>query len=98
MEARNYCGDLQSAVTEWKAEIHAVMGEFETICGEGKEKIEPLVTELRTITEQHTARMEELSKLCPTELTEGGTKGRRSARFKRFWQELGEYRRYRIRI
>jgi hypothetical protein len=98
MEAQDYCGDLKSAVSEWKTKTQAVMGEFETIGGEEKEKIDPLVMELRTITEQHTARMEELSKQCPNELTEGGIKKQRPGRFKNFWEELGEYRRYRIRI
>jgi hypothetical protein len=98
MEAQDYCGSLESAVSEWKTKIRAVMGEFEAIGGEEKEKIDPLVMELHTITEQHTARMEELSRQCPKELVESGTKKRKSARFKHFWDELAEYRRYRIRI
>jgi len=98
METEDYCGDLKSAVSEWKTKIHTVMGEFDTICDEDKEKVSPLVRELHAITEQHTARMEELSEQCPNELTEGGTRKRRSTRFKNFWQELGEYRSCRIRI
>lgn len=98
MEAQDYCRDLKSAVTEWKTKIHAVIGEFETIGSEDKEKVDPLFNELRTIVEQHTARMEELSKQCPSELIEVETKKRGSARLQNFWEELSEYRRYRIRI
>ena len=98
METQDYCRDLKSALSDWKTKIHTVVGEFETISGGEKEKADPLVSELRAITEQHTARMEELSKRCPTEPTAAGSNERRSVRFKKRWQELAEYRRYRIRI
>ena len=84
MEAHDYCRDLKCAVSDRKTKIHAVMGESETICNKEKKKVGPLVRELHTITEQHTARMEELRKQCRNKLTEGRIKKRRSARFKTF--------------
>ncbi len=98
MEARDYCSALQTEVDGWKSKIHNAFGEFDHMPSSEKAKVNPIFNELRAVIEEHTARMEKLSGQCSTELETHQREGDQITGLKKFWQDLGKYRRYRVHL
>ena len=94
MEARDYCSALQTEVDGWKLKVHDAFGKFEQVPSNEKVRINPFFSELKAVIEEHTARMENLSKQCPAELGGKHHGGDQFTRLRKFWRDLGKYRRY----
>jgi predicted nuclease with TOPRIM domain len=90
MEAKNYCATMQTELDSWKAKTRDAIRKFDTMPAEEMDKLRPFLTELKAVVQEHTARLESLSKECPADL--GGERAERGtfAGLKRFWRELGE--------
>jgi hypothetical protein len=98
MEARDYCSALQTEVDGWKSKVHDAFGKLDHVPSSEKASVNPIFSELRAIIEEHTTRMERLSRQCPAELGAQLREGDQFMRLKKFWQDLGKYRRYRVHL
>ena len=98
MEARHYCSALQTEINGWKSKVHDAIGRFNQMPPNERVVVTPVFSELRTIIEEHTARMEKLSEQCPTELGTQRPEDHQFSRFRSFWRDLGKYRRYRVHL
>ena len=98
MEARDYCSALQTEVDGWKSKVFDAIGKFDQVPSNEEARVKPVLGELRAVIEEHTARMEKLSEQCPAELGPQGREGDQFPRLRRFWQDLGKYRRYRVHL
>ena len=98
MEARDYCSALQTEIDGWKSKVHDAIGRFDQMPSGERAVVNPVLRELRTVIEEHTARMEKLSEQCPVELGTKRPEDHQSSRLKRFWRDLGKYRRYRVHL
>ena len=91
MEATEYCASLQSEVAKWKARVHDVEERFDKLPSEEKGKVIPFVNELHSVIEEHTARMEELSRECPVDLGHKKSPRSRFGGLRKLWEGLGDY-------
>jgi hypothetical protein len=91
MEATEYCASLQSEVAKWKAKVHDMEEKFDKLPSEEKGRVTPFVKELHTVIEEHTARMEELSRECPVDLGHGKTRKSKPGGLRKLWEGLGDY-------
>jgi hypothetical protein len=87
MEAIDYCSTLRTEVNSWKSKTHEAFARLDEVPVEEMEKLRPFLSELKTVFEEHTARLENLSKECPAGFAE---KKPESGKLKSFWQRLGE--------
>jgi hypothetical protein len=97
MEAIDYCSTLRTEVNSWKTKAHDAIGRFDELPAEEMEKLHSSLSELKAVVEEHTARLEDLSKMCPEELITKKPKSEseRSAAPRTFWQDLRRSMRYR---
>ena len=98
MEARDYHSNMRLEVDHWKTKAHDVMGRFDDLPTEEMETLRPFLRDLKAVIEEHTARLEDLSMEFPSELNAQRFKTERFTGLKKFWQDLGKYRRYRIHL
>jgi hypothetical protein len=98
MEARDYCSALQTEIDGWKSKVHNAIGRFDQMPSTGRGVVNPVLSELRTVIEEHTARMEALSEQCAVELGTKRSEDHQPSRLKSFWRDLGKYRRYRVHL
>jgi len=98
MEAREYCSALQTEIDGWKSKVHDAIGKFDQVPSDEKARVTPVFGELRAVIEEHTARMEKLSTQCPAELGARRHDSDQLTRLRKFWQDLGQYRRYRVHL
>ena len=97
MEARDYYGALQSELTEWKGKAHDVVGRFEEIPAETKNRLRPFFEEIRTVIEEHTARMEALGKAFPVKWRSERAQKRQPSILRRIGEELTKYHAWHLR-
>ena len=97
MEAKDYYGALHSEVTEWKGKVHDLVGRFEDIPEEIRNKLRPSLDELRLVMEQHSKRMGVLEKEFPTEWRLNESEERRASWLKRLGRELTKYHVWHLR-
>ena len=86
MEVEEYNERLQSEVNEWKAKVDDVIGKFDKMPSEDREKALPFFDELHRSIEGLTARIEELNSTLREE--DKTKKEVRFSRFKKVWKEL----------
>ncbi len=98
MEARDYCSALQTEIDGWRTKVYGMFGKFDRMPSDEKEGVAPVLSEIRAVIEEHTARMEKLSEQCPAGLGSQSHEAAHPRRLRKFWEELGQYRRYRIRL
>ena len=97
MEAKDYYGALHSEVADWKGKVHDLVGRFEDIPEETKNKLGPSLDELRRIMEEHSERMNALEEDFPTEWRAKEPEGGRESWLKRLGRELTEYHGWHLR-
>ncbi len=86
MEVREHNERLESEVIGWKAKVDDVIGKFDKMPSEDKERVVPLFDELYMSIEGLTARIENLN-LALREHDETEKTGK-FAGFKRIWKEM----------
>ena len=94
MEAIDYCSAMRTEVDSWKSKAHDAFAGFDEVLVEEVEKLRPFLSDLKEVVEEHTARMENLSKMCPNELSAPKPKTDRLAE-PTLWQDLKRSLRYR---
>jgi len=97
MEAKEYYGALQSELTEWKGKAHDVVGKFEEIPTETKNRLRPFLDEIRSVIEEHTARMEALGGAFPAKWRSERAQKRRPSILRRIADEVTKYHAWHIR-
>ena len=90
MEARDYCSTMRTEVSGWKSKADDAFARFGEVPVEEMEKLRPFLSELKGVVEEHTARLENLSKECPADFAGQKVRNGESAASKRFWQGLRE--------
>ena len=69
MEAIDYCSAMRTEVDRWKTKEQDAFAKFDGVPLEEREKLRPFLSELKAVVEEHTARLENLNKECPVELS-----------------------------
>ena len=95
METMDYCSTMRTEVNSLKSKTHDAFARFNEVPLEEMEKLRPFMSELKTVVEEHTARLESLSKMCPSELSAQRPKSERFAKPTTLWQDLKRSLRYR---
>ena len=95
MEAMDYCSTMRTEVNRWKSRTHEAFARFDEVPVGEMEKLRPFLSELKDIVEEHNARLENLSKMCPRELSAEKPKSDRYAEPTTLWQDLKRSVRYR---
>ena len=95
MQTRDYCSALQTELDGWKVKTHGAFARFEEAPADEMEKLRPFLSELKDAVEEHTARLENLSKMCPRDLSAKKPRSHRFAWLKEFWDEVGRYQQHR---
>ena len=90
MEAMDYCSTMRTEVNSWKSRTHEAFARFDEVPADKMEKLRPFLNELKGVVEEHTARLENLSKECPADFAGQMVKSGKSAALKRSWHKLGE--------
>ena len=86
MEAREHNERLESEIIGWKAKVDDVIGKFDNMPSEDKERVVPLFDELHMSIEELTARIENFN---PVLREHDKTKKRsKYAGFKKIWKEM----------
>ena len=86
MEAREHNEKLESDIIGWKAKMDDVIGKFDKMPSEDKEKALPLFDELHMSIEKLTERIENLN---PSLREHDITRARgKFSRFKKIWREM----------
>jgi hypothetical protein len=67
MDVRDYCDNLVSELTGWKAKMYDVIRRLEKVPSGDKEKVLPYVNDLNMVFEELTNRIARLRHECPTE-------------------------------
>ena len=88
MEAMDYCSTMRTEVNSWRSKTHDAFARFDEVSLEEMEKLRPFLSELEAVVEEHTARLENLSKLCTSELSAEKPKSDRFTEPKTLWQDL----------
>ena len=88
MEAKDYYGVVQSEVTEWKSKVHDLVGRFEDIPAETRNKLGPFLDELRSVMEEHSERMGALEEEFPVKWRPKKTEKSRRSWLRRLGKEV----------
>jgi predicted nuclease with TOPRIM domain len=67
MEVKDYCGNVVTELTGWKARMYDVVRQLDKKSTGEKEKFAPQINEIHMIIEELCERIEKLQKECPTE-------------------------------
>jgi chromosome segregation ATPase len=67
MEVKDYCSNVATELTGWKAKMYDVARQLDKKSTGEKEKFAPQINEIHMIIEELTERIEKLQKECPTE-------------------------------
>jgi len=86
MEVREHNERLESEVIGWKEKVDDVIGKFDNMPSEDKEKALPLFDELHMSIEELTARIENLNPFLGEH--DKTRKGSKFSRFKKIWKEM----------
>jgi hypothetical protein len=97
MEAKDYYRVLHSEVTEWKSKAHELVGRFEDIPEEIKDKLGPALNELGRVMEEHSEKMRALDEDFPMEWRVRETEERRESWLRRLGRELTKYHVWHLR-
>jgi len=90
MEAMDYCSTMRTEVNSWKSKANDAFARIGEVPVEEMEKFRPFLSDLKGLVEEHTARLENLSKECPADFAEQKVKNGNFSPLKRFGQGLGE--------
>lgn len=91
MDVKEYCSLVDADVREWKAKAYDVLRRIDAMPAEDKEKAGPFLDELHTIIADLTAKIERLSKECPSEWSPHKDEiDGHFSRLKKLWDEAGE--------
>ena len=93
MEAIDYCSAMRTEVDRWKTKEQDAFAKFDGVPLEEREKLRPFLSELKAVVEEHTARLEDLSKQCPNELSAPKPKTDRLAE-PTLWEDIKRSVRY----
>ncbi len=67
MEVKDYCGNVVTELTGWKAKMYDVVRQLDKKSTGEKEKFAPQINEIHMIIEELSERIERLQRECPTE-------------------------------
>jgi len=89
MEITEHNERIESEIIGWKAKVDDVIGKFDKMPSEDKEKVVPLFDELHMSIEELTAKIESLN---PALREHDKTKKRgKFPRFKKIWKEMWKH-------
>jgi hypothetical protein len=97
MEAKDYYGALHSEVTAWKGKVDDLVGRFEDIPEETRNRLGTSLDELRRVMEEHSERMDALEKEFPAEWRSEQAEKNRGPLLRRLGKELTKYRVWHLR-
>ena len=95
MQTRDYGSALQTEIDGWKSKTYGAFARFDEVPAEEMGELRPFLSELKDVVEEHTARLENLSKMCPRGLSAEKPKSHRFAWLKEFWDEVERYQQHR---
>jgi predicted nuclease with TOPRIM domain len=67
MEVKDYCSQMHSELTGWKAKVYDAIRKLDRMPAANKEKVAPHIDELHTIIDDITQRIEILNTECPVD-------------------------------
>ena len=67
MDAKSYCQNVSAELTGWKAKLYDVIRKTESMPGDAKETVNPMVSELNSLVDDLNASIALLTRECPTE-------------------------------
>ena len=67
MHVRDYCDNVASELTDWKARMYDVMRKLETVPSADKEKVVPYLNDIHMILKSLDDRIAQLKTECPVE-------------------------------
>jgi hypothetical protein len=67
MHVRDYCDNVSSELTVWKAKMYDVMKKLETLPSGDKEKVVPYLNDIHMILESLNDRIVQLKTECPVD-------------------------------
>lgn len=67
MEVQDYCSNVATELTGWKARMYDVVSQLDKKSTGEKEKFAPQINEIHMIIEELSERIEKLQKECPTQ-------------------------------
>ncbi len=65
MDVKQYCEDMGAELSTWKKELHDVLNAVETFPARDKELASPQISNLRTLIEDISAKIDRLRNECP---------------------------------
>jgi len=95
MDVKSYCDNVGVELSGWKAKLYDVIRKADSMSGEDKEKVDPLLQELNSIVDDLNERLELLARECPAEWASDkdaieGKITQMRGKWKEVWGAMGE--------